>query len=351
MNAIMKTRMRALPQRAFLLAALLALAAAAWVGLARQTATPVDAHLRAQLVANLGRQLAAHYVFPDKAAKMGALLRERLDSGAYDRLQDADQLASAITADLQSVTRDLHMHISASRAVVPTSLGVPGAAPAEAPSLLDRARGAVSAHFSRSGVDQVNLLAGGVGYLKLSSFAMPTQQAPKLARAFDKLAASSSLIIDLRDNPGGDPQGVALLAGYLLAQPTHLNDIWWRDTRQTSASWSMAKVDGRHYGANRRVFILTSRQTRAAAEEFAYSMKQLQRATIVGESTWGGAHPTRRYFAGSHFVAHIPTGRAINPISRSNWELTGVIPDLAVPPAKALDYVLQELENKHLVLN
>ncbi len=99
------------------------------------------------------------------------------------------------------------------------------------------------------------------------------------------------------------------------------------------------------------MFILTSRRTPSAAEEFAYDMKLLQRATIVGEPTWGGAHPARAYFAGRHFIATSPSARAINPISKSNWEATGVLPDFAVPPEKALDYVLQELKNKHLVLN
>lgn len=343
---------RALLRRACALATLALAAAAAWASLGPKSEVAVDAPMRADLVSNLGRQLAAHYVFPDKAAKMGALLQARLDSGAYDGLNNADQLANAISDDLQSVTRDLHMQLSASSAPVPTSLGVPGAAPAAAaPSLLARWGEAVRGHFAAHGVEEAKLLDDGIGYLRLSSFAAPEQAGPRLAAAFAKLATSSSLIIDLRDNAGGTPEGVALLASYLLDQPTHLNDIWWRDSNTTSASWSRATVDGPRYGARRRVFILTSRQTRSAAEEFAYSMKQLQRATIVGEPTWGGAHPARRYFAGRHFIATIPTARAINPISKSNWELTGVLPDFAVPPGKSLDYVLQELENKHLVLN
>jgi hypothetical protein len=338
--------------RRLLAAALLALAAIlVYLACGPRPAIRVDEHMRLELVDNLARQLSAHYVFPDKGAKMGALIRARHGSGAYDALTGADQLAAAIRTDLQSVARDLHMDLRASGEPVPTSLGVPGAATPARPFVLTRWAGALRDHFGRHGVEEATLLTGNVGYLKLTSFSPPALAAPRLAAAFAKLARSSALIIDLRDNVGGEPDGVALVASYLLDKPTHLNDIWWRDSNTTTAFWSRATVDGPRYGGARRVFLLTSRQTPSAAEEFAYAMKQLQRATIVGEPTWGGAHPARRYFAGRHFIATIPFGRAINPVSKSNWETTGVLPDFAVPPAKALDYVLQELENKHLVLN
>jgi hypothetical protein len=328
-----------------LLLAALALAGAAFLPLAPKPAVRVDAQMRAELVDGLARQLAAHYVFPDKGARMGDLIRARHGSGAYDALSDADQLAAAVSADLQSVVRDLHLRVRASAEPVPTSLGIPAASgPPAKPSILMR-------WMADSGVDQVKLLGANVGYLKLSSFAAPEQAGPRLAAAFDKLAGSSALIIDLRDNQGGDPDGVALVASYLFDRPTHLNDIWWRDSNTTTAYWTSARVAGTRYGAHKRVFILTSRRTPSAAEEFAYDLKQLQRATIVGEPTWGGAHPARGYYAGRHFIAVIPSARAINPVSRGNWEATGVLPDFAVPPEQALDYVLQELENKHLALN
>ena len=40
--------------------------------------------------------------------------------------------------------------------------------------------------------------------------------------------------------------------------------------------------------------------------------------------------------------AYIPIGRAINPISKTNWEGTGVQPDIAVPAEQALDVAYRE---------
>jgi retinol-binding protein 3 len=84
------------------------------------------------------------------------------------------------------------------------------------------------------------------------------------------------------------------------------------------------------------VYVLTSGHTFSGAEEFAYNLKNLKRATIVGEVTGGGAHPVGGFAITPHVGAHIPVGRAINPISGTNWEGTGVAPDIAVPQADAL---------------
>jgi C-terminal processing protease CtpA/Prc len=71
--------------------------------------------------------------------------------------------------------------------------------------------------------------------------------------------------------------------------------------------------------------------TFSAAEEFAYNLKNLKRAIIIGnEKTGGGANPGDEYRLTDHFSAFIPNGRAINPITNTNWEGTGVLPDIEV---------------------
>jgi retinol-binding protein 3 len=96
------------------------------------------------------------------------------------------------------------------------------------------------------------------------------------------------------------------------------------------------------------VFILTSGRTFSAAEDFAYSLKSLKRATIVGETTGGGAHPVEIHqVKGYPVFVRLPYGRSVNPITGTNWEGTGVEPDiaaaapdaLAVAHARALDAV------------
>jgi C-terminal processing protease CtpA/Prc len=150
------------------------------------------------------------------------------------------------------------------------------------------------------------------------------------------LAHTDALIVDLRQNGGGDPEMIALITSYLFDQMTNLNNMYWRDGDRTQQFWTLPYVPGPRYGGNKPVYVLTSNDTFSGAEEFAYNLKNLKRATIIGEVTGGGAHPVGGFAIGPHVGARIPVGRAINPISGTNWEGTGVTPDIPVPQADAL---------------
>ena len=58
------------------------------------------------------------------------------------------------------------------------------------------------------------------------------------------------------------------------------------------------------------VYVLTSNKTFSAAEEFTYNLKNLKRATIIGETTGGGAHPGGVMPVAERFNMFVPTGRA-----------------------------------------
>ena len=145
-----------------------------------------------------------------------------------------------------------------------------------------------------------------------------------------------AIIFDLRDNGGGDPKMVALISTYLFDQPTHLNDIYNRKEDATTQFWTLPYVPGKRL-AGKPVFVLTSKYTFSAAEEFAYNLKNLKRGTIIGETTGGGAHPVSGQRIDDHFMIGVPSGRAVNPISKTNWEGTGVEPDIKVPANQALE--------------
>jgi C-terminal processing protease CtpA/Prc len=164
----------------------------------------------------------------------------------------------------------------------------------------------------------------------------------------DRLADSKALIIDLRTNGGGNRESVALFASYFFDQPTHLSDVVAPRTGERLSMWTRKDVDGKPYGSTRPVYILTSRATFSAAEDFAYAMQTRKRAIIVGEVTRGGAHPKAPFRLTSHFVALIPVAETISPITRTNWEGVGVQPDIVAPADDARSVATAAILKKQL---
>ncbi|MBV9181313.1 MAG: S41 family peptidase [Acidobacteria bacterium] len=171
--------------------------------------------------------------------------------------------------------------------------------------------------------------------MKFNAFPDPGICGPTFVAAMNFLAHVDAIIFDLRENGGGDPKMVAFLSSYLFDQPTHLNDLYSRRDDFTSQYWTVPYVPGPTL-ADKPAFVLTSRRTFSGAEEFTYNLKNLKRATIVGERTGGGAHPVMGWRIDDHFIIGVPFARAVNPITKTDWEGVGVEPDVAVPSADAL---------------
>jgi hypothetical protein len=320
-----------------------------WYQYRPRPVVPVDAAMRQQAVASLVTELNAHYVFPEKAQHIETRLRQRQRDGAYNAIGNGEQLAKTLTADMLAVAADLHMRVVFSPEVLPPQRSPQGprkpALPAPGPrGWIDR----IGMKMAKFGVEKVDHLPSSVGYLQLSGFPSPEYTADKYAVAMDKLADTDALIIDLRGNRGGSPASVALLVSYFVDQRTELNGIWSRDTGLTERLWTEDTLAGTRYGAQRKVAILVGPETRSAGEDFAYTMQALGRATLVGARTWGGAHPTGGYRLGDHFMAMIPIARSISPITGTNWEGVGVIPDIAAAPADALNVATAHLARQRI---
>jgi hypothetical protein len=297
----------------------------------------VDRAMRAQAIDALVEQVNEHYVFPDKAKPIEALLHQRLRNGDYDAITNGDQLAKVLTDDMASIAHDLHMRVEFSAEVLPHEFAV-AARPAAADQgpFFTRWIDSLGRSMASFGVGKTDRLPSNIGYLELLAFFPPHLAGDKYAAAMDKLADTDAIIIDLRRNGGFAAQSVALLASYFVDQRTRLNDIWSRDTGAATQSWTQDSLAGKRYGARRKVMILVGPGTKSAAEDFAYTMQAMKRATVIGARTWGGAQPTAPYRLGDHFVGVIPNRRSISPITHGNWEGVGVIPDVAVAPADAL---------------
>jgi C-terminal processing protease CtpA/Prc len=151
------------------------------------------------------------------------------------------------------------------------------------------------------------------------------------------LVDTKALVIDLRHCGGGDPESVMLFASYLYDKPTHLNDVYWRDENRTEQRWTQASVVGTKYGEARKVYLLTSGDTFSGCEDFAYALKNNKRATLVGETTGGGAHAGGPHRLDAHFMMFVPSGRPINPVTHTDWEGVGVAPDIKASAKNALD--------------
>jgi C-terminal processing protease CtpA/Prc len=179
-----------------------------------------------------------------------------------------------------------------------------------------------------------------IGYLKLKAFAEEENCAPTAIAAMSFLADSDALIIDLRNNGGGAPRMAAVISSYLFDEHTHLDDIYDQTQNTTGQLWTLPYVPGKKF-TGKPVFALTSASTFSVGEEFSYDLKSLKRATLIGETTGGGAQTVSRHRIDDHFFIRVPLGRFNNPITRTDWEGTGVEPDVKVAAADAFDEALK----------
>jgi hypothetical protein len=288
----------------------------------------IDADTRARVIDGAVAKLNEHYVFPEIAQKMEQAVRARHERGEYDSITDGDLFASKLTEHLREVSKDKHLGINYS--VVP----LPQRPPGRDPDAAERFR--TQMERMNCGFEKVERLPPNIGYLKFNMFADPEICGPTAIAAMNFLGNVGALIVDLRENGGGDPKMIAFISTYLFDKPTHLNDIYNRKEDSTTQYWTLPYVPGRRL-AGKPVFVLTARRTFSGAEEFSYNLKNLKRATIIGETTGGGAHPVSGHRIDDHFMIGVPFARAINPISKTNWEGTGVEPDVRVPAGEALD--------------
>ncbi|HJQ18960.1 MAG TPA: S41 family peptidase [Gemmatimonadaceae bacterium] len=289
----------------------------------------IDAPTRARVIEHAIAQLDTNYVFPEVATKMAAALHEHQKRGDYDAIRNGATFAARLTDDLQAVSHDRHLRVN----FVPGAL--PNAPDGSGPDSATIAQRRREATTQSCGFVRTDTLAGNVGYLKFNGFADPDVCGEIASRELTRLADTKALIVDLRDNGGGDPAMVAYISSYLFDTRTHLNDLWTRRTNKTDEYWTR-DVPGARFGGKKPVYVLTSSYTFSGAEEFTYNLKNLKRATIIGETTGGGAHPVDGHRIDDHFLIGVPFARAINPYSHTNWEGTGVTPDVKVPRDEAL---------------
>jgi C-terminal processing protease CtpA/Prc len=291
------------------------------------------------MIAEALARLRASYVFPDRAEAAAATVQRRLAAGEYERLA-GDALAARLTADLFEVCADRHLRVRRADPDLP------------APSEQERAAAwRERLRLANYGIARVERLAGNVGYLDLRLIAEPGDGGRAIAAAMALVSHTHALIVDVRRNGGGSPAGVAFWHSYLFPDDdTHLNDVYERAGGTVRQFWTLAYVPGERY-LDRPVYVLTGADTFSGGEEFCYNLKATGRATLVGGTTRGGAHPTTVFPLDGGWEITVPTARSVNPITGTNWEGTGVEPDVAVEPDRAFDVAYERaLEHVRTVI-
>lgn len=283
---------------------------------------------------SLTAAIEANYVFPDVAKKTAAALRAKSKRGGYAGLDSAEAFADSLTSDLRAIGNDHHFRVGYWNRDLP-----PGAFTPEGPSPEERARLALQARRFNYGFERVQRLSGNIGYLDLRGFEGTPEAGTAAMAAITLLNNSDALIIDLRRNGGGDPNMITLLLSWLMPadQRAHVNDFYLRDGDTTEQYFTLTTLPGPRY-AGKELYVLTSHVTASAAEEFAYDVKNLKRGTLIGETTMGAANPGEVVRLGSHFAAFVSNGRAVNPVTHTNWEGVGVEPDVHTAADDALKH-------------
>jgi len=291
----------------------------------------IDSTTKIEIIQALTEKLRANYVFPEVAEEICAQLQQHLDVGDYIDITEGEFFAYALTTHMQEINQDEHLWVRWYPDPLPEGEG----SQLQNEERLTEFR--QKAKLDNYGFHKVERLPGNVGYIDIRYFTRTSWGSGDTATAvMNFVANTNALIIDLRKCGGGNPGMVALISSYLFeGEPIHLNSLYWRDEDSTEQSWTLPHVPGKRFG-DKPVYVLTSAFTFSAGEEFAYNLQTRQRATLVGETSGGGAHPGSPFRLHPHFETFIPRGRAINPITNENWEGRGVTPDIPAAQEQAL---------------
>ena len=291
----------------------------------------IDARMQMEVIDSVTQALNEIYVFPDLAEKMEKHLRKQYKDKKYKEITSLKEFTDKLTADLQEISKDRHLWVRFASDEMMAHF--------ESDTMTDEAKKKELEEKQRDNFcfKEIKLLEGNVGYVDFRCFSEATDAGPTAIAAMNFLAYTDAIIFDLRQNGGGSPSMIQLISSYFFDEPKHLNSFYVRRSDSTEQFWTHAYVPGPRM-SHVDLYVLTSGYTFSGAEEFTYNLKNMERATIVGETTGGGAHPIDiRIFENLNCGMSLPFGRAVNPISGTNWEGTGITPHIEVSQEKALD--------------
>jgi hypothetical protein len=287
----------------------------------------LTAEVKQAVIDNISDLLIDHYMDLEIAKIMVDLIKLKFKNGDYDNFTKFSSFGNALTQDLRGCSNDYHLIIYYD--------------PERSYELIcmEKEEGFQDQYeddwwsntkFYNYGIPKVEYLQGNVGYINIQCFAPAPIAGDAFVTAMAFLSGSDALIIDLRECVGGDPFTVQFLESYLFdpkKRPKLLLTRYTRDEIPEQQEWTLPYVPGKRL-SDIPVYILTSASTFSGGEDLAYSMKHHNRAIIVGEQTGGGAHGVIFMGMSGGFVIVLPNSYALHPETKSNWEGSGVEPDI-----------------------
>lgn len=297
----------------------------------RLASRPITQEQKRQAMDELAKLLRERYCIAEAAEKAAKYIERGIAEGRYEKFRDAQAFADAVTADLQGVTKDRHIRIGV--APPPEPAPASGTAPLNAEA--ERAAWLAGVRRNNYGLPRAEILPGNVGYLEVRRFQPPDIAGDTVVASMQFLANADAIIIDLRNSHGGSAFAMPYFAGYFFSNPTHLFDMEFRGDNYTDHFWTVAWLPGKRL-AKIPMYILTSSYTFSGAEGLAYRFQVLKRAKIVGENTGGGANAGGIRDFAPFFRVWMPMGRPVDRKTGTNWEGTGVVPDIKTTAREAL---------------
>jgi hypothetical protein len=292
-------------------------------------ATPVSDELRESTSSAVAQAIRDVYVYPELARSMADTLLHHQARGDYKGLKRTGALADKLTEDAVAVSNDLHVWVEAQNPMVQVSSDPVN-------------RDASELRQDNFGLRDARLLSGNIGYVKFDMIIDNEEAKQAMVAALAKVTGCEALILDLRDNIGGEWGTAGVVLGYLLPAGSIVDRIFDRKGALVEERVVPYVIPGEAFDASMPVYVLTSEQTGSAAEALAYTLKHMGRATIVGVVTRGMAHPSQELVVNEYFRVSIPYLRSENVMTGTDWEGVGVIPDVEVSDGDALATAVRE---------
>ncbi len=324
-------RWLAMPCLVLLIVALQTSAAFAQPGPAPDPAgvTVSPAETRAVVLA-LAEVLRERFAFRERGVTAAREIEALEQRGAFREARTAAELLALIEQQITPIVDDRHFR---TRYFGPEAVAGFSGAP---PSADDIVAFNEEVRLRGGELPEVRWLPGNVGYLRIQLFLDAAASAEQLALAMGMLAHTGALIVDVRGSPGGEPAGVANVIGHFVSTRTPTVRVQGSDEAAPDRTF-YAEPRTPAY-TDKPLYVLVDGDTGSGAEEFAYDLQAMKRATLVGETTAGAATPGGYRPLAHGFVAFIPMQIVANTITGTNWEGVGVVPDVAVPATEALTH-------------